>query len=227
MIITQAVDTLRRRIADDSGTTLLELVVGMVIMTIFMGMFTTAILVMSNTTNTVQVAADTSNQATDAYLRLDREIRYASAISTPSYSATAAMWHVEFATTIISRSGTNTVTNTTQCTQLAVAPPSASNGNVGVLQQRTWTVGATQANPWGVLASNVSNYGSSTSTSPFPATSAISGGNASTSMQQLTIKLAYAEPTSTTTTTSSYTFTAVNSSTSNTASVCQQFAVGS
>lgn len=210
----------------DAGTSLLELVVGMAIMAVFMGMFTTAMLAMSNTTNAVQVVSDTTNQATDAYLRLDREIRYSSAISTPAYDTTSGMWHVEFLTTVIARSGTNTVSNTGQCTQLAVAPPSGTK--TGVLEQRTWNTTDSAPGSWVQLANSLTNYGSASATSPFPTTVSTAGGNASSSMQQLTIRLILAQSlSSSVSTTSAFTFTALNSSTSNTTPVCQQFAVGS
>src|SRR5579875_3681127 len=115
----RALETMRRRLAaaassGDSGTTMIEIIVAMVIMTIFMAIFTGSMLAMSNTTNKVEAVTNTSNQQTDAYFRLDREVRYASAISSPKF--TSNMWHVEFMTNVISRS-TATASSTNQCTQ--------------------------------------------------------------------------------------------------------------
>lgn len=224
-------DAVRRRLAarvpqGDAGTTLIELLVGMLIMAIFMGMFTGAMLMMSNTSNKVQAITLTANQQSDAYFQLDREIRYASAISTPSFDNN--MWHVEFATNVVNRTN-STATTTNKCTQLAVAPPSGVGGSVGVLKQRTWNVGDSSPGAWTVLASYVTDYKSTDK--PFPTTSSIATGGASTSMQQLTISLTMTSALGSASTVSSYTFTALNSTTTTNGaantSVCQQFSVGS
>lgn len=222
---------MRRRLATeassgDAGTTMIEIIVAMTIMTVFMAIFTGSMLAMSNTTNKVEAVTNTSNQQTNAYFRLDREVRYASDIGSPKYSSN--MWHVEFMTNVISRS-TAAASSTNQCTQLAVAPPTTGSGSTGVLEQRTWNVGDSSPGAWNVLASYVTNYNSSDT--PFPTTAAISSGSASTSMQQLSINLVTTSSLGSASTVSKYTFTALNSTTTTTGgastSICQQFSVGS
>lgn len=218
----------------EAGTTLIELVVGMALLGFFLAMFTGAMYAMSSTTNKVQVVADTSNTATYTFLRLDRQIRYASVISTPTRTSSNGIWHVEFLNTSVVRvTGTNSVSTVNQCTQLAVVPPtSASSTRGAVLEERTWNVNDTAPGGWIVLATRVTNYGATTQTaaSPFPPNPKIGSGGASSTMQQLTVNLSLdsAAP-ATTTTSSTYTLTALNSSTNNPSSstVCQQFAAGS
>jgi type II secretory pathway pseudopilin PulG len=214
---------LRARLFDDTGTTLIEVLVGMAVMSIFLVIFTSSMYVMFGTANKVQAVAETSNQASTAFLQLDHEVRYASAISTPTF--TANTWHVEFLTTVVSRTAT-TAQSSQRCTQLAVAPPTGAATH-GTLKQRTWTIGDTHPSAWTALAADLTNYTSSSS--PFPATTSIAGGNASSEMQQLTIRLVVAQSApGTAVTKSQYTFTALNSSaTSGGSSVCQQFPVGS
>jgi type II secretory pathway pseudopilin PulG len=199
-----------------------EILVGISIMSIFMVIFTASMYGMFGTAARVQAVAETSNEASGAFMQLDREVRYASAISTPAFTTNA--WHVEFLTTVTSRTST-TVTSSSQCTQLAVMPP-AGTATYGVLEQRTWAVGDAHPSSWAPLTGGVTNY--SSSSAPFPTTTSIAGGNASTDYQQLTVRLLVASKNSNySPTTSTYTFTALNSSQSTTTSICQQFPIGS
>lgn len=202
---------------DERGTTLLELVVGMLLLGIFMSMFTGAMLMMSNTTNNVQAATSSAAQVNSAFLWLDRKVRYATGISTPVQSGASNDWNVEFST-IIANS-----TTTTGCTQLRV--------DAGQLQWRGWVVQSNGTSysgltSWLPLASFLSNGTAApgATTQPFslpPASKA-----ASTSFQQLTITVVAGSGSSTAaTSTMSMTFTALNSSANSTTVPCQQVAV--
>lgn len=208
---------LRRRFADDRGTTLMEVVVGMALLTVFMGMFTTAMLLMSNTVNKVEAITRSNGEVNNAFLRLDRSVRYAAAISTPVRSGAANDWSVEFATT---------TTNNTVCTQLRVDSAQTQ------IQQRTWTVGSNGTSysgltAWTPLASNITNgaavAGSADQPFSMPDPAA---DKASTSYQRLTVTLIADSGTSTTAPTrATMTFTALNSSAAATNTSCQQVAV--
>ncbi len=206
-------DRLRTVHDDDRGATLLELVVGMTIMVIFMGMFTGAILLVSNSTNKVEAVSNSSAQLTNAFLELDKSVRYASGISTVTPAAGSNDWHVEFERTI---SGVDT------CTQLR------TNHLTGNLEWRTWSPNSTGSGyssltAWQPLAGNITNYAVGASPAPFanPSTSTNS------SFQQLTISIVAGSGTNTSgTTQNSMTFTALNSSPGSGASVCQQVSVG-
>jgi Tfp pilus assembly protein FimT len=204
---------LRRLRREDDGTTLAEMVVGMAIMAIFMGMFTGAMLLMSSTVNKVEAVTTSSGQLNNAFLRLDRSVRYATAISQPTRSGASNDWNVEF-------SATNGTTKTT-CTQLRI--------HAKQLQQRTWALaadGTTYSNlsAWVPLASNITN-GNVAVGAPNPPFALVQSA-AGTNYQRLTITLVASSGTSTPgTSNSSVTFTAVNSVLTATNNPCQQVAV--
>jgi hypothetical protein len=198
---------------DDRGATLLELVVGMTIMVIFMGMFTGAMLMMSSTTNKVEAVSNSATQVTDSFLELDKSVRYASGISAVTPAVGSNDWHVEFERTI---SGVDT------CTQLR------TNHTKGTLEWRTWSPnstgsGYTNLTAWLPLATSVTNYAVGASPAPF----AVPATSTNSSFQQLTISVVAASGTNTSAVTqNSMTFTALNSSVGSSASVCQQVSVG-
>jgi Tfp pilus assembly protein FimT len=211
----------RRRLSEDAGTTLTELIVGLSVMTVFMVIFTGATYSMSQTVNKVEATTISSSQTEQAFSTLDRTIRYASAITPGSacrstsgacVATASGDWYVEFETTW---------TGDDVCTQLRVDIPSRQ------LQQRTWTVtdtGYTTPTSWKPLASNVTNGAAAAGPDqPFAVPAALS--SASSTFQQLTITLIIGSGTSTASTTrSSVSFTALNSAVSATtnSSKCQQ-----
>ncbi len=201
---------IRRRLADDAGTSLMELIVGMAIMSIFMAMFTGAIWTMYGTVNKVESVTDSQAQVNQAFLTLDKKVRYASAISTPGVSATSAGWYVELLSTY---TGTNT------CTQLRMDPAGKK------LLQRTWTVvNSTDANVsgWLPLASGLTNgsAAANSATQPFVLTAAPL--RATVAFPRLTVTLvATAGTSSATTSKANMTFTLINSASTSATSICQ------
>ena len=69
---------------DDSGTSLAELIVGMAVMLVAMVMFTFAILTMNKASANTQNLSASSARVNNAFLQLDKTVRYASSISTPN-----------------------------------------------------------------------------------------------------------------------------------------------
>lgn len=210
--MSKILERLRSRLQGDSGTTLMELIVGMALTMIFGGIFTTAIVSMTSTSNKAQALANTSSQLSSAYLRLDKTIRYASAISTPGQSTGAGStgdWYVEIQTTN---------TGTAQCSQFRVEQTAQQ------LQVRTWTPVnsvATGLTSWLPLASYITNGGASSTSPnvPFSFPTAL----ASVNFQQLQINLTSISGNPVSSSSSSITFPAINSSTSATNStVCQE-----
>ncbi|MGH8861324.1 MAG: type II secretion system protein [Jatrophihabitantaceae bacterium] len=200
----------RRDGTDDRGSTLMELVVGMTVMGIFMTIFTTAVFQMGRTVNKVQAITISAGQVNAAFLRLDKLVRYASAIATSGASA-GGNWYIEL---------DNTANGPEVCTQLRIDVPT------GQLQQRTWGVTnsvAGTASSWKMLANGISN-GTATAgsnTQPF----VVAASTASSPFQQLTVTLVVNNGGATSATSASQiTFTAVNSvaSASTNATTCQQ-----
>ncbi len=135
-----------RRDTGDAGTTLTEVVVGMSIMSVFLAVFTGAIVTLTRTETRTQALLSSAGDVNTAFQRLDSTIRYAAGISAPGTTGGAGSWYVEFLTT---------ASGASVCTQLRV-----TTGATGQLQSRTWTPTATgvpTATAWRQLASHVTN----------------------------------------------------------------------
>jgi type II secretory pathway pseudopilin PulG len=190
----------RLRRTEDGGTTLIEVVVSMSIMSVFMAMFTVGVVQMSRAANKNEATSTAQSQLNIAFMRLDKEIRYAAGVSAPG--SVSGDPYVEY---LITNSGTPL------CTQLRLLVTS------GQLQHRTWVQGSSPLTPsaWIPLASQVS------ATQPFTFFPADSTYN----FQRLQLKLVAtsgAGPTATAKQTD-VTFTAMNTSLStSSATVCTE-----
>jgi prepilin-type N-terminal cleavage/methylation domain-containing protein len=124
---------------DDAGFSIAELLITMSVLSVVMAMFTAGILQMFNVTDKGEALAVAQAQNTNAFLRLDKEIRYASGISKPG--AVGGDPYVEY---LLSGTGTPT------CYELRVKD--------SMLQQRVWPQGGSPAaGKWVVLASGVAS----------------------------------------------------------------------
>jgi hypothetical protein len=136
--VSALIDAVRRRhrlVRDggEQGTSLLELIVGMSIMTVCGAVFLGSAVTLSQITAKTQAVTNTASQTNLSYLALDKTVRYASAIAPPG-KGPSGNWYVEFRDT--DTSGTS---NKEVCTQLSI------NNSTQRLQQRTWTAGTTPA----------------------------------------------------------------------------------
>ena len=198
--------------SDDAGSTLMELVVGMALMGIFLSIFTTAVFQMGRTINKVDAVTTSADQANQAFLKLDKLVRYASAIATAGRS-TSGNWYVEME---------NTANGPDVCTQLRI------DAGTGQLQQRTWTVtttGTTAASSWSMLAYGITNGAVAVGNVNQPFTVPGGAAAASSPYQQLTVTLVVKSGGATSSTTrTKVNFTAINSTASSTtnSTVCQQ-----
>ena len=182
---------MRARLRGEDGVTLVEMVVGMAIMMIFLGIFTVAMVGMSKSESKARSVSDTASQVNVAFLWLDRNVRYASGLTAPGTSS--GDFYVELS---------NTGSGNQVCTQVRLHVANQQ------LQQRSWTVSGssyTNLSSWLPIASNIVN-----TTNPFSVAATATGTEVH---QQLGISLtstggAASNPT---TTTSSFTLTAVNS----------------
>lgn len=193
-----------RKMRSDAGVTLMELMVGLTIMTIFMGMFTGAAVMMYNSTSKAEAIGETASQLSIAFSRLDKSVRYASAISQPG-TGMDGNTYVEWQ---------STYSGATNCTQLRL------DTGADQLQQRTWTVAGpgtyTALTNWTPLASGLATgatdvFSRSVSTETMP-------------HQQLRIYLVAQSMgrTGPTTPISDVTFTAFNSSDSSPIDICTE-----
>ncbi len=159
----------------DEGTSLVELMVGMVLMTIFLAMFTGAIVTMTSAMNTSQAVNSTASTLNGAYLNLDNIVRYADYIGAPRKDERSGEWSVVLRTA---------ATGAEVCTQLRVDIASQQ------LQRRSWTVVgpvADRPSAWVRMASDISNGGAAAGSSTQPFSLPLVRDNAV--FQQLTITL--------------------------------------
>jgi len=189
-------ELIRRRLpaADrERGTSLMEMVVGMGLLGVFLAVFTGSMVSVYQASNHTQSVTVSSGQLNAAFLRLDKMIRYASAISTPTSTPNGAgNYYVEIQTT---NSGS------TVCTQLRL------NTGTAVLAQRSWQVPtsgtATNITSFGALASGIQADGQPFVLTPY----------GSVDFEQLNFNLKSTMG-STASSTSDVTFTALNSNAS-------------
>jgi prepilin-type N-terminal cleavage/methylation domain-containing protein len=137
---------LRRPVPDDGGFSLIEVVVSMTLMSVIGAIFTTGMVQVYRTVTGIDARWIAQDQLSQALLRLDKEVRYASYIGATS----PARPYVEYRMLIDA---------TQHCVQLRIA----STASGSQLQRRTWTQGLTPVAPtaWVSLATGV------TSAAPF------------------------------------------------------------
>ncbi len=136
--------TWRRRLTDDAGFSLVELMVNMTIMSMVGAIFTAAIVQAYRVAATVDSMAQAQTQIRLALQRLDAEIRYAYDITVPTTAEEAASgsgtWYVEFLRIDL-------VAGIQECNQLRL--------DDGVLFLRGWTPGTSPSTTGTALASSI------------------------------------------------------------------------
>jgi prepilin-type N-terminal cleavage/methylation domain-containing protein len=149
--------TPRQRLADDAGVSLIEVLVAMVIMAVVGVVFTGAMVQTYRVSTTVDTMAQAQAQVRLALQRLDRELRYAYGITTPSTPQEAAAdsgtWYVEFM-------GVDKQTGAQECDQLRL-----QNGHLFL---RQWPPGTppSAVQGWMALASNIDMTAFATASAP-------------------------------------------------------------
>ena len=171
----------------------------MALMGIFMSIFLGAIVAMAGAQTKAQTVTQTSANLAQAFVTLDKTVRYAAAISAPGTGVPSGDWYVEFRTT---NSGAEV------CTQLRVDIVTKQ------LQRRTWQVvnsAASGVTDWLPLASEITNGAAAIGNADQPLVRVTPAGTAN--FQQLTIALvSVAGPASRVTSSrTANTFTAINS----------------
>ena len=126
--------------------TLVEVMVSMSVFSVLLAIFTTGVLSMFRSADKNMDIAQTVTQANLAFTRLDKQIRYASAVSSPTDPALASGSYVEY---LIS------VANVGTCYELWYDPAKHA------LRTRNWSAQGVAPNSWTTLATGV------TATKPF------------------------------------------------------------
>ena len=206
-------------VTEDTGATLVELLVGMLVMVIFMTIFTGAVVSMARTVVKVDAVTSSAAQVDKAFLTLDKLVRYANAITTIG-TAPSGGWYVELDTV-------DTAASKDTCTQLWV------DFTTKRLRVRTWdartAIGLPIPSAWKTLADNIQPKDTTGAAyQPFTVSAVGASAPAGARFQQLTVTLTAgtSKVTSASTTRASMTFTALNSSASDptNATKCHQLA---
>jgi prepilin-type N-terminal cleavage/methylation domain-containing protein len=163
----------RRSAASDTGFTLVELIIAVLIFAIFLGIVLTSVVSLTKASTRVQVTAQSASGELAVFQRFDRQVRYADSINFPGVGATTGDTYIEFRTPASSSS-----TNVTQCEQWRFDPTAR------VLQSRTWPDSGTASATWETDLTNVANDGGATY--PFALTPAANNASA---YQELTLTL--------------------------------------
>lgn len=141
----------------DCGWSLIETVVSMALMSVAGAVFTAGFVQIYRTFYATQAQTAAQQQLTTAFLRLDREVQYAVALSRPAQVGND--WYAEYLT------GTG---NTRTCVELRLTAATRQ------LQRRTWTNGTTVTpTPWIPLANDVTTAGSAAPFTLLPADPAV------------------------------------------------------
>jgi prepilin-type N-terminal cleavage/methylation domain-containing protein len=111
---------------DDSGFSLVELLIAMMIFSIFLIILVSTLSGIQRASTKVSVVAQTSNGMLNVFSKFDRQVRYADSVNFPGVGASGARY-VEFRVPAAS-----SPSGVTTCTQWKYDPVSMS------LQSRTW-----------------------------------------------------------------------------------------
>lgn len=190
----------------DQGFTVIELMVAMLIFSIFLSIMITSIIALTRGANRIKVAAVSTNQELAVFQRLDRQIRYADGLNAQGAGAFGSIYF-EFRTP-----DDSAPTGVTTCTQWRYDPTAMT------LASRSWPDGnLSAATPWNVQLGNIANDGGANY--PFQYIPPSGSGNGST-LQELTMTLDAGNATVKGSLISS-TFVARNSADNSGAAVCQ------
>ena len=152
----------------DAGMTIIEVVVAMSIMSILMAAITGAVLQIYHSVNEVDSLSEAQTQVDSAFIRLDREVRYARSVSDPAL--VGSDYYVEYL---------SSVNSVDTCVELRLRT------TTGELQRRQWTKNMSPLAPtvWTTLAAYV------TATSPFTVTAADTNSLTGFRYQRLTLAM--------------------------------------
>jgi len=127
----------------DSGMSIMELLVSMGILLVVLSTFMAGVVVMTKNTVRAQVVAESGAEIRRVFQRFDKQVRYADAINLPG-SGTGGTRYVEFRTP-----ASVSATGVTMCTQWRWDPATK------LVQTRTWQEVVAVLPGWTTMASNV------------------------------------------------------------------------
>ncbi len=129
------------RLSRDDGVTVAELAVTTGIMSVVMAVFTTGVVQLFQAGNNNELVALTQAQLNTAFLRLDRNVRYAAGISRQHTNAAGNK--------VVEYLNTEVASGQPECAQLEL------NGATQVLRRQVWPQTEKPKDNWVVLASQI------------------------------------------------------------------------
>ena len=182
--------------SDETGFTLVELIVAMAVFAIFLTMLVASVIGITRASSRAQLLTQSSSSVLAVFQNLDRQIRYANAINFPGTGASGARY-VEFRT-----GADSSASGVTTCTQWRFNPTTKT------IQSRQWQdVTGAVATAWSTKITTVVDLGGATY--PFQMIPAAVNGSA---MQQLILSVSSGTDLTTPGAAISTTFVARNSS---------------
>jgi prepilin-type N-terminal cleavage/methylation domain-containing protein len=136
--VMRGLQSLRSRMSSDSGFTLLELIVAVLVFSIFTGMILATVIALAKGATRAQVVSESTAGVLVVFGQLDRQARYADSINYPGVGAGSDSRYIEFRTP-----GSSLQSGVPLCTQWRFTP------SLGRIEQRQWNdlVGSVKT-PW-------------------------------------------------------------------------------
>ena len=129
------------RLRRDDGVTLAEMAVTTGIMSAVMAIFTTGVVQLFQAGNNNELVAMTQSQLNTAFLRLDRNVRYAAGVSEDHFNAAGNQ--------VVEYLNTEVASGQPECAQLEL------NRATKVLRRQVWPQATKPPGTWVVLASEI------------------------------------------------------------------------
>lgn len=161
--------------SDEDGMTLVELIVAMGILTILLTVSMSAVMALTKSTVRAQAVSDATDQLRVTFQRLDKEIRYASAINSPGFSGQD--YYLEYLVEAGAGDGVE------MCVQWRV------HAATNELQRRTLKAGASSASEWQTTVTGLRNDLTVQSQLPFKVQRAGTEGEKVYTKQMLKVNL--------------------------------------
>ena len=120
--------SLRSRMSADGGFTLLELIVAMLVFSIFTGMILATVIALAKGATRAQIVSESTAGVLVVFGQLDRQARYADSINYPGVGVAGMARYIEFHT-----SGSSSLTGVATCTQWRYTP------SEGRIEERQWS----------------------------------------------------------------------------------------